>query len=120
MRRAWGAVVLVLAGAGLLSGCSAAGGGGWSAVVSPVAPGAVSFPLFSPPATWKVDRPDHVRRLTPGRWYSLGFHAPGFADYSGFVHFRAADLAGLEPGEVWADGRAMSPKKFRELVADKC
>ncbi|GLX22243.1 MULTISPECIES: hypothetical protein [Streptomyces] len=178
MRRAWRGAVLALAGAGLLTGCSAAdlslisvGIGadgtpqvtmapcgddaigtadffvheavarttpppgapqpavttpltaseeGWMAGGSPLAAGRVTFPLFSPPATWAVREWGAERSLKPGRRYSLSFHAPGFADYSGTVSFTAEDLAGLGPGEVWADGRAMSPKKFRKLVADEC
>ncbi|WP_168714704.1 hypothetical protein [Streptomyces sp. A0592] len=34
--------------------------------------------------------------------------------------FTAEDLAGLEPGEVWAGGRAKTRKEFREYRADKC
>ncbi|MFD9409415.1 hypothetical protein ACFWBN_20695 [Streptomyces sp. NPDC059989] len=93
---------------------------GWMAGGSPLAPGTVSFPLFSPPASWAVREWGENRRLEPGRRYGLRFHAPGFADYSGTVRFTAEDLAGLKPGEVWAGGRAMSPKKFRALVEDKC
>lgn len=29
-------------------------------------------------------------------------------------------LASLHPGQVWADGRAMSREEFDALVADKC
>ncbi|MGE7391759.1 hypothetical protein ACQKM2_40430 [Streptomyces sp. NPDC004126] len=93
---------------------------GWMAGGSPLAPGRVTFPLFSPPATWAVREWGAERSLKPGHRYSLSFHAPGFADYSGHVSFTAEDLAGLGPGEVWAGGRAMSPKKFRKLVADEC
>ncbi|WP_129593336.1 hypothetical protein [Streptomyces sp. C] len=93
---------------------------GWMAGGSPLAAGRVTFPLFSPPATWAVREWGAERSLKPGRSYSLSFHPPGFADYSGTVHFTAEDLARLGPGKVWAGGRAMSPKKFRKLVADKC
>ncbi|MFE1554402.1 hypothetical protein ACFW6V_05350 [Streptomyces sp. NPDC058734] len=175
MRRAWHGVVLALAGAGLLTGCSAAdlslisvGIGadgtpqvtmapcgkdaigtasffvreratlppgapqptvttpqtaseeGWMAGGSPLATGRVTFSLYSPPASWAVREWGAERHLKPGRTYSLSFHAPGFADYSGTVRFTAEDLARLGPGEVWAGGRAMSPKKFRKLVADEC
>ncbi|AZM91350.1 hypothetical protein [Streptomyces sp. W1SF4] len=173
MRRVWCGVALVVAGAGLLAGCSAAdrplisvgigadgtpqvtmvpcGGDavaaadffvhdapasgtpqpgvtapsaasedGWMAGGSPLAAGRVTFPLFSPPATWAVREWGAERSLRPGRRYGLSFHPPGSADYSGSVSFTADDLAGLEPGEVWAGGRAMSPKEFRELVADAC
>ncbi|MFG2335994.1 hypothetical protein [Streptomyces yangpuensis] len=30
------------------------------------------------------------------------------------AYFTAEDLAGLEPGEVWAGDRAMTRKEFRE------
>ncbi|WP_405978438.1 hypothetical protein [Streptomyces sp. NBC_00158] len=93
---------------------------GWLAGGSPLAPGRVTFPLFSPPATWAVREWGAERSLKPGREYSLSFRPPGFGDYSGSVSFTAEDLAGLKPGEVWAGGRAMSQKKFRKRVADKC
>ncbi|MFB7326914.1 hypothetical protein ACFC0E_29885, partial [Streptomyces sp. NPDC056190] len=35
-------------------------------------------------------------------------------------NFTTEDLASLQPGQVWADNRAMSTKDFDELVDDKC
>ncbi|MFJ9151373.1 hypothetical protein ACIRP7_25700 [Streptomyces sp. NPDC102270] len=40
--------------------------------------------------------------------------------YNGIVTFTAADLAALEPGQVWADDRAMSLGEFEELAEDSC
>ncbi|MEV0522138.1 hypothetical protein AB0I66_01835 [Streptomyces sp. NPDC050439] len=54
----------------------------------------------------------------PGRTYSLGFKAS--SSYQAHVYFTADDLASLRPGQVWADGRAMSTEDFAELVDDKC
>ncbi|MFD7262880.1 hypothetical protein [Streptomyces sp. NPDC059874] len=93
---------------------------GWSAYGSPLADGEVTFPLFSPPAEWKARQSGGAQSVRPGYTYSASFHAPGFSDYSGVAHFTAEDLAGLKSGEVWANGKAMSPKKFRKLVKDKC
>ncbi|MEW2495224.1 hypothetical protein AB0942_17075 [Streptomyces nodosus] len=56
--------------------------------------------------------------LLPGLTYALAFHGSG--GYMAHVYFTADDLASLRPGQVWADGRAMSTKDFDALVDDKC
>ncbi|MFD4977166.1 hypothetical protein [Streptomyces sp. NPDC058424] len=50
--------------------------------------------------------------------YALAFHGSG--SYMAHVYFTTDDLASLQPGQVWADNRAMSTKDFDELVDDKC
>ncbi|WP_431966568.1 hypothetical protein [Actinacidiphila sp. bgisy160] len=82
--------------------------------------GRTTFPLFAPPASWQVET-DGTQALLPNRTYYLSFFGPRGSDtYDGHVSFTAADLASLDPGHVWADGRAMSRTAFAELVADKC
>ncbi|MFF4274812.1 hypothetical protein [Streptomyces sp. NPDC001536] len=82
--------------------------------------GDVTFPLFAPPRSWGV-RPQGAQRLTPGYgyWLESGPTGGGFP-YRVVVSFTTEELAGLGPGEVWADGRAMSRGEFEELVGDVC
>jgi hypothetical protein len=78
------------------------------------------FPLFSPPAKWRAKMVGK-QRLVPGYTYRLAFGKAEFNyEYVGTVTFRAADLAKLKPGQVWADGRAMSRGKFEKLAAAAC
>jgi hypothetical protein len=78
------------------------------------------FPLFSPPAQWHAKAAGR-RRLVPGYTYRLAFGKAEFNyEYVGTVTFRPADLAKLQPGQVWADGRAMSRGKFEKLAAASC
>jgi hypothetical protein len=78
------------------------------------------FPLFSPPRDWKV-RTMGEQRLLPSHSYELAFGKGEFNyEYTGTVTFSAADLATLEPGQVWADDRAMSLGEFEELAEDSC
>ncbi|WP_329248511.1 hypothetical protein [Streptomyces canus] len=78
------------------------------------------FPLFSPPATWHA-RPAGEQRPVPSYTYELAFGKAEFNyEYTGTVTFRASDLAALGPGQVWADGRAMSLGEFEELAEDSC
>ncbi|MFE7840037.1 hypothetical protein ACFU53_29470 [Streptomyces sp. NPDC057474] len=82
--------------------------------------GDAEFPLFSPPAAWKAE-PRGEQRLLPGRSYLLSFGQYGSGDdLNGKVAFTAADIAGLEPGQVWADDRAMSLEEFEELAEESC
>ncbi|WP_052425120.1 hypothetical protein [Streptomyces fulvoviolaceus] len=78
------------------------------------------FPLFEPPAAWRAQAVGQ-QRVIPTYSYRLAF-GKGESDYeyTGLVTFRAADLAALEPGHVWADGRAMSLGEFEELAEDSC
>lgn len=79
--------------------------------------GGVVFPLFSPPPEWRVQT-FGTQTLLPGRTYSLRFRVSG--GYMAHAYFTADDLASLQPGQVWADDRAMSARDFGELVDDKC
>jgi hypothetical protein len=54
-----------------------------------------------------------------GYSYELAFgKAEPDYDYTGAVTFTAEDLAALKPGQVWADGRAMSLGEFEKLAED--
>ncbi|MER5381312.1 hypothetical protein ABT040_13660 [Streptomyces sp. NPDC002688] len=78
------------------------------------------FPLFSPPSAWRA-RASGQQRLVPDYTYRLGFGKAEFNyEYTGTVTFRAADLATLKPGQVWADDRAMSLGEFERLAEDSC
>ncbi|MFI6012894.1 hypothetical protein ACIBAG_29455 [Streptomyces sp. NPDC051243] len=84
--------------------------------------GDTTFPLFAPPASW---HPETVgpRRLLSGGSYHLEFttyESEDLVDYVGEVTFTAEELAALRPGQVRADGRAMSPGEFEELAEDSC
>ncbi|WP_327304365.1 hypothetical protein OG730_12880 [Streptomyces sp. NBC_01298] len=35
-------------------------------------------------------------------------------------HFRTEDIEALGPDQVWANGKAMSRKKYRAYVKDEC
>ncbi|MFI8535899.1 hypothetical protein ACIGMX_37290 [Streptomyces aquilus] len=94
---------------------------GWSAPAVP-ALADTTFPLFAPPDSWHPETVGPQQMLSRAT-YTLEFTAyehEDFVDYVGEVTFSAADLAGLERGEVWADGRAMSPEAFEDLVGDAC
>jgi len=78
------------------------------------------FPLFSPPAAWHA-RMVGAQRVVPAYTYELAFGKAEFNyEYTGTVTFRASDLAALEPGQVWADGRVMGLGEFEELAEDSC
>ncbi|MFF8847065.1 hypothetical protein ACF08N_30855 [Streptomyces sp. NPDC015127] len=78
------------------------------------------FPLFAPPAEWKA-KVSGPQTLRPGYDYDLRFGDPDNTyAYIGVVHFRAPYLQALEPGEVWADDRAMPREEFEELADDAC
>ncbi|BBC32717.1 hypothetical protein SGFS_040110 [Streptomyces graminofaciens] len=82
--------------------------------------GDAEIPLFSPPDAGRV-RYRGERRLLPDHTYQLVFWRYVTTDsYNGVVTFTAEDVAGLEHGQVWADGRAMSPEEFEELAEDSC
>lgn len=83
--------------------------------------GDVTFPLFSPPRSWNVDQRG-PQRLVAGRnyWFSGVVGHGESVDYRIVVLFSSADLARLETGQVWADGRAMSREDFDESLGDKC
>ncbi|WP_406173760.1 hypothetical protein [Streptomyces sp. NBC_00996] len=80
-----------------------------------------TFPLFSPPSVWHTQKTG-PQRLLPGRSYSLHFVGArrGRHPYDGYLGFSAAGLASLRPGQVWADGRAMSLGEFEKPAEDSC
>ena len=78
-----------------------------------------TFPLFEPPASWH-SKPMGEQRLLAGRTYWAQFRSPDDGVYYGEAYFTEDDLAGLAPGEVWADGRAMSRGAFRKVRDDAC
>ncbi|MGW1883121.1 hypothetical protein [Streptomyces sp. NPDC001970] len=82
---------------------------------------AADFPLFSPPAEWRVKRIG-PQRLQPGHTYELFLGDPDRDAYAyhGYVVFRASDVAALRPGQVRPDGRAMSRDAFEERAEDSC
>ena len=90
-------------------------------VASGVDVGRTTFPLFSPSSAWQV-RETGQQKLLPGRTYALHFTGArtGWSPYDGSLTFSAEDLASLRPGQVWADGRAMSRGAFDNLVDDSC
>ncbi|WP_406121724.1 hypothetical protein [Streptomyces sp. NBC_00989] len=78
------------------------------------------FPLFSPPAGWRA-APVGPQRVVPGYTYELAFGkaVPNY-EYTGTVTFTAKNLSTLKPGQVWADGKAMSLGEFEKLAEDSC
>ncbi|MEV5534743.1 hypothetical protein [Streptomyces prunicolor] len=78
------------------------------------------FPLFTPPSAWRA-RAAGQQRLVANYTYELAFGKAEFNyEYTGHVTFRAADLAALKPGQVWADGKVMSLGEFEKLAEDSC
>ncbi|MFE4172075.1 hypothetical protein ACFRR7_08465 [Streptomyces sp. NPDC056909] len=82
--------------------------------------GRARFPLFEPPESWRAEVTG-PREPRPGHTYALTFRA-GADDrvYLGSVFASTEELATLGPGQVWADGRAMSMDEFDDVVADQC
>ncbi|MGW0514889.1 hypothetical protein ACWD1W_37695 [Streptomyces olivaceoviridis] len=82
--------------------------------------GDADFPLFDPPAAWHA-RHRGSRHLLPRHRYVLRFgHYAGGDSYNGVVEFTGEQIDRLKPGQVWADGRAMSLAAFDRLAADAC
>lgn len=82
--------------------------------------GDAGFPLFSPLAEWRAHHTG-TQRLVADYTYQLGFMKGEFNyEYSPTLTFRAADLAKLRPGQVWADDRVMSLGEFEKLAEDSC
>ncbi|WP_427919809.1 hypothetical protein [Streptomyces sp. cg40] len=78
------------------------------------------FPLFTPPSAWRA-RATGPQRLVPDYMYQLVFGKAEFNyEYSGVVTFTARNLSALEPGQVWADDKAMSLGEFEKLAEDSC
>ncbi|MGW7410430.1 hypothetical protein ACWGI9_43350 [Streptomyces sp. NPDC054833] len=83
--------------------------------------GSTTFRLFSPPRSFEAEK-SGVQKMLPGRRYFVHIFGGrgGFDDYNVSVSFSPDDLARLKPGQVWADGRAMSRDDFDDRVGDKC
>ncbi|MFJ4715849.1 hypothetical protein [Streptomyces sp. NPDC088785] len=93
----------------------------WSATAGPGRAGAFEFPLFDPPSAWHVSKVGD-QRLKPAFEYYVLFKGGRsvFGSYNGIGGFSTEDLRGLEPGQVWSDGRAMTRQEFDDRVADAC
>lgn len=80
--------------------------------------------LFHTPDGWTGDpAPLGDQRLKATHSYSVDFivaSGGGGVSYRGVVYFTAADLARLERGQVWADGRAMTVEEFRKHTDQEC
>ncbi|MGW1026229.1 hypothetical protein ACWD4J_21480 [Streptomyces sp. NPDC002577] len=77
--------------------------------------------LTSLPTDWRADVLG-TAGLTPGKSYALDFTS-GKGDnveYRGVATFSTSDIEKLAPGQVWADGKSMSLKAFREQADDSC
>ncbi|MFF9584193.1 hypothetical protein [Streptomyces achromogenes] len=82
--------------------------------------GDTDFPLFAPPAGWGA-RHRGPRRLLPRHHYVLRFGQYSGGDArNGTVEFTTEQVGRLKPGQVWADGRAMSGREFERLASDSC
>ncbi|WP_405984661.1 hypothetical protein [Streptomyces sp. NBC_00872] len=82
--------------------------------------GRVRFPLFEPPESWRAEATG-PQELRPGYTYGLTFRVGADSSvYRGSVFASTEELATLRPGQVWADGRAMSMDEFDDVVADQC
>ncbi|MGQ5639844.1 MULTISPECIES: hypothetical protein [unclassified Streptomyces] len=82
--------------------------------------GDAEFPLFAPPGHWHA-RHRGRQELLPGHDYTLGFgHYVTGDSYNAVVEFTAGQIARLRPGQVWADGRAMSRRSFERLAEESC
>ncbi|MEU9441810.1 hypothetical protein AB0D42_13015 [Streptomyces sp. NPDC048304] len=82
--------------------------------------GDTEFPLFAPPAGLHA-RHRGKQELLPGHDYTVGFgHYVTGDSYNAVVEFTAAQIARLRPGQVWADGRAMSLGSFERLAEESC
>ncbi|MFJ3777648.1 hypothetical protein ACIPX0_38770 [Streptomyces sp. NPDC090075] len=92
---------------------------GWS-VDDTLRTGDASFPLFDPSADWHAQHTG-TQHTVAAYTYRLGFMKGEFNyEYSVTLTFRTTDLAKLKPGQVWADGRAMSLGEFEKLAEDSC
>ncbi|MGW0082658.1 hypothetical protein [Streptomyces sp. NPDC003393] len=79
--------------------------------------------LFHTPDGWMGDpAPLGDQRLKATHSYSVDFvvASGGRVGYRGVVHFTPADLARLEPGQVWAGDRAMTVEEFRKHTDQEC
>lgn len=75
--------------------------------------------LTSLPTDWRATRRG-TEGLTAGTLYSFSFTS-GHDDIvkcHGIGDFRTSDIEKPAPGDVWADGKSMSLKDFREKADD--
>ncbi|MFZ3500587.1 hypothetical protein ACODT5_46470 [Streptomyces sp. 5.8] len=78
------------------------------------------FPPFSPPEDWEITR-EGQQSLTADEYYVSYKAVEGDnVEYSVRSHFRTEDIEALGPDQVWANGKAMSRKKYRAYVKDEC
>ncbi|MFE4264376.1 hypothetical protein [Streptomyces sp. NPDC056883] len=82
------------------------------------------FPLFAPPGAWAVDgKPGGPRALEPRHGYVLHFTVLEDGHrvlYTSASDFSLADIESLRPGQLWANGEAMSRERFRAHVTSEC
>ncbi|MEU2053720.1 hypothetical protein [Streptomyces bungoensis] len=82
--------------------------------------GDADFPLFAPPGRWRA-RHRGTQELLPRHHYVLGFgHYVTGDSYNAVAEFTTERIGRLRPGQIWADGRAMSPRAFERLADDSC
>jgi hypothetical protein len=114
-------VKLMRLGAGDSGRTDAAGLEYWSGKPPKPMAGEEDMSLSSLPADWHADILG-TGGLSEGETYSLSFTSgkDDFVDYRGKVEFSTSDVAGLSRGDVWADGKRMSLKEFREKADDSC
>ncbi|MGW6705594.1 hypothetical protein ACWGDE_11975 [Streptomyces sp. NPDC054956] len=80
------------------------------------------FPLLAP-APDPREEPATPPSLDPGGFYVLAFDV--LKDdrrvlYASATSFKTQDIEALRPGQVWADGKAMSRERFRAYIRDAC
>ncbi|MGC5566944.1 hypothetical protein ACPYPG_29340 [Streptomyces sp. FR-108] len=93
----------------------------WSARPPRSVTGEQELSLFGPPESWQSKAVSATKLASHGD-YSVSFVVgpDDIVRYKGRTSFTRADVAGLAPGQWWADGRAMSRAKFREQADDAC
>ncbi|MER5763590.1 hypothetical protein [Streptomyces sp. NPDC002082] len=94
----------------------------WGTGRDPGRPG--PFPLFAPPGAWAVKgKPGGPRALEPHHGYYLHFTVLEDGHrvlYTSSSDFRREDIHSLHPGELWANGEAMSRERFHAHVTSQC
>ncbi|MGW6273857.1 MULTISPECIES: hypothetical protein [unclassified Streptomyces] len=95
--------------------------GDWSARPSGPINGEKRVSLFRLPRGWQGEAVSAVKLASKGE-YSMSFTVgpDEVVRYKGVVHFTAADVRSLAPGQWWADGKAMSRAEFRATADDAC
>ncbi|WP_407837068.1 hypothetical protein ACE1OC_12460 [Streptomyces sp. DSM 116496] len=94
----------------------------WGTGRDPGRPG--PFLLFAPPGAWAVKgKPGGPRALEPRHGYNLHFTVLEDGHrvrYTSSSDFRREDIDSLRPGQLWANGEAMSRERFRAHVTSEC